>query len=478
MKTAVEPPDFLLSAMDSVPEARRYVVAFSGGLDSTVLLLLAVKVLRDKRQAEVRAIHVHHGLSPNADAWAAHCQRVTDGFVVPLTVYEGRINPKGEGVEAAARALRYTMFHQALEDGELLLQGHHLNDQAETVLHRLIQGKSVGGLAGIPVSRKLSLPHGEAVIYRPLLGVARAELMEWAGASGLSWIDDESNSDLHFDRNFIRHQVIPRVEARWPKVLQGVAAAAAHCEQGEQLLREVAADDLVTLTMESTHPLVAGLGWFNPVLDIRGLSQFSTSRRDNLLRYWFEIAGAAFPGHKQFDRMLAQVIPAKPDARAVVRWSNGGRAGDEMVEVRKFGHGLYLGPTLSDIAPTALTPSHPVPWGKLSVALCEASHPVLFSEALTVAVPDDGLEVRGEFGLRMVEAGDQMALAGRPRKSLRDLMKEVGIPYWLRPYVPCLAWRGEVIAVPHVGVASAFLPPATTEESSGKSYAFCWGNSL
>lgn len=220
-------------------------VAFSGGLDSTVLLHAASSLAPDVR-LELSALHVHHGLSPYADHWARSCRLVCEQLGVPLVVQQVEVPAKsGESIEAAARRLRHKVL--ADQPADWLLLAHHADDQAETVLHNLLRGSGVRGAAAMPEAR--------GRVLRPLLGLARDVLAEYAQSHRLTWVDDESNADLRYTRNFLRRELIPAIELRFPRASEHLAAAAARFGEAEALLGDLALLDLGTLRPEFPLPL-------------------------------------------------------------------------------------------------------------------------------------------------------------------------------------------------------------------------------
>src|SRR5574343_360392 len=213
----------------------RIAVGLSGGCDS-VVLLHAVCAGRAEL-TNISAVHVHHGLSPNADDWALFCQRYCDSLRVPLAIRHVTVNPAGEGVEAAARAARYAVF--ADFPGDCLLLAQHRGDQAETVLFNLLRGCGVQGAAAMPVERLL----GEKRLIRPMLSFSREEIETYARQNGLRWIEDESNQDLAFSRNFLRHDTLAGLSERFPSAEKSLAQAASHFAEASALLDELAEMD-------------------------------------------------------------------------------------------------------------------------------------------------------------------------------------------------------------------------------------------
>src|SRR5688572_23446560 len=211
------------------PSARRVAVALSGGVDSVVLLHLL------SRQFQVSAIHVHHGLSPNADAWAAFCRRICSQLKVPLKVYKVNVRKQGEGLEAAAREARYAVLRK--HKAQVIALAHNLDDQAETVLMNLLRGAGLRGASGMPQRAR----HAGKLWLRPLLERSRQEIEAYARKTGLEWIEDESNADETLTRNFVRRRLGPLIASRFPAWKRSLARAAQHFArkdaQGQEVLR-------------------------------------------------------------------------------------------------------------------------------------------------------------------------------------------------------------------------------------------------
>ncbi|MFC6670032.1 tRNA lysidine(34) synthetase TilS [Marinobacterium aestuariivivens] len=231
-------PDALLSAfrrqLEARPGTRRWLIGFSGGLDSRVLVELAARCLDPTR---ILLLHVNHHLQAEADSWAVRCRRTAAALGLGIRVLN--VAPASAS-EADAREARYRAFEGELQTGDCLLLGHHADDQAETLLLRLLRGAGVRGLKGMPRSRRL----GAGRLLRPLLDIKRADLQSWARQQGLEWIEDPSNAGLDYDRNFLRHRVLPPLAERWPDCARRTAHSSGHLDEAAGLLAEVAGDDL------------------------------------------------------------------------------------------------------------------------------------------------------------------------------------------------------------------------------------------
>ena len=246
---------------DQLGAQQRLLVAFSGGLDSSVLLHALAALRRQRPALQLRALHVHHGLSAFADRWVEHCRSRCADWQIPLTVTHVQVDARQGGIEAAARAARYAAFSTALTEGEALLTAQHLDDQSETFLLALKRGSGPAGLSAMAARAAL----GEHLLLRPLLGCSRQTLESYAQRHALTWIDDDSNQDTRFDRNFLRLQVLPQLNQRWPHFASAVARSAGLCAEQEQLLDELLAEPLQNLLAADRSLAIDGLTDCSPV---------------------------------------------------------------------------------------------------------------------------------------------------------------------------------------------------------------------
>jgi tRNA(Ile)-lysidine synthase len=276
------------------------VVAWSGGLDSTVLLhlALAARRLRGARLA-VRAVHVDHGLQPAARGFRDHCRQLARRWRVPLAIVAADVNPvAGASVEEAARRARRAALAAELRPGERLLTAQHADDQLETLLLALLRGAGPAGLAGMPEAA----PFAGTQLLRPLLGHGREALAAYAVAQGLAWIDDPTNADVRFDRNYLRAEVVPLLKARWPAAARTALRSARHCANASAVLAAAAARDLSAAAD-------------GPDLAVAVLRRWRAPRRAAVLRAWLQRAGLRAPNERhiaQVEAMLAARIDAHP----------------------------------------------------------------------------------------------------------------------------------------------------------------------
>ncbi|NNG62887.1 tRNA lysidine(34) synthetase TilS, partial [Pseudomonas fragi] len=266
----------LLKALEPWRNAGAWHVALSGGLDSTVLLHVLAQLRQTRSLPPLSAIHVHHGLQAAADEWPAHCQALCNALGVPLQVVHVHVQA-GASLERAAREARYQAFVTLTRAQEVLLTGQHRDDQAETLLFRLLRGAGVSGLAAMPRQRRL----GEGNLCRPLLDVSRTDLEAYAREHSLGWIEDPSNQQTDFSRNYLRHEIFPLLTRRWPQAAASMARSAAHCAEAQGLLDDLARQDL------QAAGAVSEFDWLGlPSLELAPITCLSPARQRNALRYW------------------------------------------------------------------------------------------------------------------------------------------------------------------------------------------------
>jgi len=403
-------PELIQASLQCYPAPGRHWVGFSGGLDSTVLLHVLHKC-----GISVQAVYIHHGLSENADRWQAHCQAFSHELNIPFTALRVVVDKRDGGLEQGARRARYRAFDDAMSPGDQILLGHHGDDQAETFLLRLLRGAGVLGLAGMAEWR--SMGSGKSLL-RPLLKVGRAELEDWARAYNLSWIDDESNSDVGLDRNFLRHRIMTPLGERWP-VRQRVAQAVDNLRESVELLEELALADLNACDLKRER--------LGESLCLKVFSGLSLARRKNLLRYWILRQGGMSPESPALQEALAQVHSAAQDARLAVQL--GGRV------VRRFRRRLCLTPVLAPLLPDS---DMPLSWDGVS----------------RLALPGGGVlepEINweeGEYRVRYRCGGERAHPVGRSHsQALKKLLQEWALEPWLRDRVPLVYRGGKLVAV-------------------------------
>ena len=408
-------------------------VALSGGRDS-IVLLDALAMLAPELDIGLSAIHVHHGLSPNADAWAAFCAEACASCGVPLAVRRVTVTRSGgESLEASARAARYAAF--AAVDVPCIALAHHADDQAETVLLQLLRGAGPQGLAAMPVLRASAAGPS---LFRPFLALPRSAIVAYASARHLTFVDDESNVDTGRKRNFLRHEVAPLLAAAFPGYPATLARAAEHQAESAQL-----ADALARLDAEGAIDCGAGP---NPSLERAALVALAASapaRAKNLLRWFLRLHGQKAPSSARLAAMLDQLRHAGPDAR--VRLAHAG------IEI-----GVHRGRIF--VHRPALAP-YAIAWrGAASVVLPHGTLEFVASAGAGIA---QAATANAEVTIRPRSGGERIRPErGRPSRSLKRLLHDAGLAPWQRDAFP-LVYRGDtLVAVPGIAVDVAFQTAA------------------
>lgn len=423
-----------------VSSGDRLVVGLSGGVDSVVLLDCLTRIAA-RLHIELRALHVNHQLSPNAGLWEAFCRRQCRARSVQYSSVKVEIAP-GENVEAAARAARYSVFTG--QQAEYIVLAQHQDDQVETLLLQLLRGAGARGLAAMPVLRKAEGRRQKAksvrgrrgsypspAILRPMLDVTRAEILEYAGARRLEWIEDESNANVDFRRNFLRHEVLPVIARRFPSYRTTLARSARHLAEASELLDELAAQDAADAFDGATLAVAA----------LRGLSG---ARARNLLRFFLARCGVMMPNVERLEEALRQALTAREDARVAVALDGG--------MLRRYGGRLYVVP-----ARRPLPRGYMRRWrGEHELALPELGGVLLFRRTR-----DEGISLarlRAEpVTIRARQGGERLRPdARRPRRSLKNLLQEAHVAPWQRDHLPLVYCGNVLVWAPEVGVDAAF----------------------
>ncbi|WP_212801941.1 tRNA lysidine(34) synthetase TilS [Pseudomonas sp. St290] len=413
MNTSIDLPTRLLTQLSPWRNAATWRIAFSGGLDSTVLLHLLASLAKNQTLPPLSAIHIHHGLQAVADAWPDHCRSVCNALGVPLEVVSVQVQP-GASIERAARDARYGAFVAALRSNEVLLTAQHRDDQAETLLFRLLRGAGVRGLAAMPRQR----PLGQGCLLRPLLDVSRAELEAYATQQGLSWIEDPSNDDHRYARNYLRQRVFPVLAEQWPQASATLARSAAHMGEAQGLL-----DDLARIDLAQAAPPDA-FDWLGlQSLALAPLRALSPARQRNALSHW--LAPMTLLPDSDHWSGWDSLRDAADDARPIWRLAGG--------ELHRAAGRVWW---LSDhwLCPV----SGAVGWADPVVALYLPGNG---------RVALNGKPPAGPLCVRYRQGSEVMALPGRGHRDLKRLLNEKGVPAFVRGRLPLLYQGEQLLAV-------------------------------
>lgn len=394
------------------PKPPALLLAYSGGLDSSVLLHLLANATATARGG-LRAVHVHHGLHAQADAWAAHCERACAALGVPLQVVCVEVtHAGGEGLEAAARHARYAALHGLLQPGEILLTAHHREDQAETFLLRALRASGPDGLSAMRPWRGFA----QGWHWRPLLDTPRSALQEYALRHALRWVDDPGNADTDFDRNFLRQRVLPLLAGRWPQAAASLARSAALSAEAAGLLADEDAQALAAASTPQAH-----------TLSVPALLALPAARRARVLRRWTRQLRLPPLPASGLVHIETELLPARIDAEARFDWHG--------ASIRRWRDLLHAG---------TVQPPLPPDWrqhwdGRLPLVLPDGGRLSLLGAA-ALPVP---LLAHARAG------GERITLPGRRHStSLKNVLLQRRIPPWTREHLPLLSTAdGELLAV-------------------------------
>ncbi len=406
-----------------VRQGERLAAALSGGIDSVVLLHLLQDLSRH-HGFRLSAIHVNHGLSPHADDWQAFCRSLCQSLGIPLEVAHVEVQDvAAAGLEAAARQARYAAF--ASVDADWLVLAHQRDDQAETLLFNLLRGAGLAGAAAMPVVRSFPDRTGPRIL-RPLLGASRAGVERYADERHLAWIEDESNLDVRHARNFLRRCILPQLRERLPGCDAALARAAAHFAEGDALLSQLAEIDARTALREG-RILVAELG----LLD--------EARARNLLRHVLKGAGMAMPDEARLREALRQACHASADRRVSVDLGE--------CTLHRYRGELWLLPKPTLPVATGWHGEESLAWGRDTLRFDRVQGGGIGMERLAGAA----------VSIRTRQGGERFRPdARRPRRELKKLLQEHGVPPWQRERLPLLWCGGELVWVPGIGIACAW----------------------
>jgi len=423
-------PAHLLQILTDQPSPRRYLIALSGGCDS-IALLHAMAAIRDELPAELVAVHVNHGLQADASVWAVHCAEICQQLDIALIQVVLNLQlAKGDSLEAVAREARYNAIREHVVAGDMLLTAQHQDDQAETILLQLLRGSGPSGLAAMP---QLAF-FGVGFHARPLLIFTRKQLYEYAVEQGLAWVEDASNLDRRFDRNFLRQEIMPLLSQRWPAMTRTLSRSARHCAEAQQLIDGMAVSDLEMIEQAGG------------TLSVQGLIALSAPQCRAVLRVWIQREGFLLPDTQHLDRIQTEMLKAALDRNPLIRWSN--------CELRRYRDGLYLMPQLSPHDPKIV-----LDWDGQSALQLPANQGILTAGKGNKGV-DPARWQDGKIEIRFRQGGERCCLVGRKHShSLKKLLQDQGVPPWERDRIPLVYIDNQLAAVAGLWVCEPFSTP-------------------
>ena len=398
-------------------------VALSGGIDSVVLLHL-LHQLQKKYRFTLNAMHVHHGLSKNADTWVKFCEKLCEKLYVPLDVqYIQLPHKKSLGIEGEARRLRYEKLLKTKTD--LIVLAHHEDDQAETFLLQLIRGAGVKGLSSMAhfdVTKKL---------WRPLLNQSKSNIKSYAKQHKLKWIEDESNQNIDFDRNFVRSKVLPILKNRFNHIVKVIYRSSAHLAEAQNLLDDLAKLDLKSYLKSNNYKYK---------LQVKTLNKLSLTRAKNVLRYWLEMNNQLMPSKDLLDELLRQVLHAKKDAELKIELSKD-------YEIRRYKDEIYI------VQKNQQTnKNYEIVWNGEPEILLPNGAKLRFKKVKgrgisLEKIKDKNLIISNRKGGESFKPDSK-----RPTKKLKQLLQESDLAPWERDHLPLIFIGQDLICAPNFGV--------------------------
>ncbi len=402
-----------------VPDHTPLLIAYSGGLDSTVLLHALIKT---RGPARLRAVHVDHGLHPDSARWAESCRIQCAQWGIECAILTVNIEqPPGSSLEAQARAARYAAIARERRNDECVVTAHHQQDQLETVLLALMRGAGVPGLAGMPAAiERYGMP-----LLRPLLDISRAELLAAAEQQGLQWLDDPSNTDVSYDRNYLRHRVSPALEERWPAAARAATRSARLLAEAMHVLDEVAAEDI----QGALH---------GHCLRVSSLQHLSAGRRSNAFRRVCRLLGLPLPSEAQLNEALQALLGSRTDAMPLAAWPG--------ARIRRYRDGLWFYSADADPGehPTSVAELLWEPQELLQLGSGRGTLSLIEHAGSGISIGP----VSGILRVRFRQGGEQLRPApGARRRYLKKLLQEHNVLPWMRCHIPLIYLDDELLAV-------------------------------
>lgn len=408
-----------------------YWIGYSGGMDSHVLLH-AISQLREHYPLKIKAIHIHHGLSPDASHWQQHSEKICRELKIEYETESIRIKKKiGESPENAARKARYAVLREKIQSGDIFLSAHHEEDQAETVLLQLLRGAGPKGLSAMPKNKSF----GKGWHGRPLLAITHDEIKQYAVQHHLQWIEDESNQNEDFSRNFIRHRIMPILKDHWPTASKMISRTAAHCAALEPLLENIVAPELKKILGDSPEKL-----------SIQKCREVDSDLQSHLIRAWLRTLHLPLPSTKTLHHIQKNIMAAREDKMPEIKWNG--------IALKRYQQYLYVIHSSPPHDPTKI-----VYWEDVTKPL-EIQPIGTFHPMLTIG---KGLKIQTKkISIRFRQHGESCDMPERGgHHTLKKLFQEWAIPPWERSRIPLIYSEENLI-----GVANLFLNKQFTADKN------------
>lgn len=423
--------------LKSLKATNNLLVAFSGGIDSKVLLHALANLKQQQLIKNIAAIHVNHGLQTAAEQWQKQCEKDCAEYQIPFYTVSLNLSLHHQSnIEAIAREERYKVFQQYLHKEQFLVTAHHLDDQAETLLFRLIRGCGLHGVSAMSETRTLSKEAGNQLI-RPMLDLSKQAIEAYAKKNQLTWIEDPSNQDVNFSRNYLRHKVMPVIRQQWPSVTKTFSRFSQIAKQQSQLLDEIAQEDFISTSKVLPNHCVY-------TLDIEKLFFLSSARQKNLLHYWIKKNQKKSSANNEINEIVNQLSAALDGASIQVNVGDG--------IIRSYQKNLWF------------IQSHQ-PANHFEICVWDdIQHMIKLDNDIILQT-----KITNQIGLRKPLPNEKVIL--KPRNggetclpdyrnkstSLKKIYQELGVPPWQREWLPIIYYNEEIVAVPGVFICKDYL---------------------
>ena len=423
-----------------IKQADQVWVALSGGVDSIALLHIAYSAYKLGWIQALQAIHIHHGLQKNANKWASFCQTYCQTLKINCVIQKITLTDLQRNIEQQARVERYKVFAHAIQKNHCLLMGHHQNDQAETVLFRAARGSDVYGLKGIPETREM----GKGTLSRPFLSISRAGIIQYANNHQLKWIEDPSNAQLKQDRNFIRNQVLPLLEDRWPHIRTSLSQVAQHAHWVQSVLNEVAIQDFKTIEQTLTLPFLGSI----QALYWPDLIQLSQARQINCILQWLRQNQCSLLNIKNTLVLMNELIQADLDKQPYITCHGG--------KLRRYGAWLIIDKHLPISSPVTEGPFkvHHLKQLKIfqnkTIIIKKNQSP----QGQGLAIRHTELTITSRLHAQHLNPFELPNRKGR--KTLKKWLYELKVPYWIRDQIPILIDGQDIVMIPTLAINVKF----------------------
>ena len=418
---------YLKDFLEKFSQSKKIIIAYSGGIDSSILLHLLFSIKEDLKQS-LEAIHINHGLHDKSNDWEKFCRRKCESYNISFRAISIKENcPKNVSVECWARDKRYSLIAKEIKNNDILLTAHHMDDQIETFFLQVFRGAGPRGLASMPVIKKIS----NGYHARPFLNIQRSELEKYASINKILWQDDDTNSDIRYERNYLRHKVLVYLEKAWPSYRKSISRVVSHQKESMSILSEIALEDMREVLCKN---------FIN--LDVKILKGLSLPRQKNLIFYWLDSLNLEKPGSKHMHQIIKTLINTSSDKSPCVNWKN--------TEVRKYRDQLYASQIFKQH-----NINEEIYWNTDSPLEIQGEK-LIAKETLGKGILRSSIE-GAKITIRYRHGGEKIYSNSLSNsKKVKKIFQEHGVLPWFRDRVPLIYINEELAVVPGFCVGKKF----------------------